>query len=168
MNLQKQIQFQAPDLQTAYALHYKKRYPWRSRFLLFLGYGIVILGMIFFMPSLWANGGFLQDWFIFFFIGYGLLLVIVHYFFWLTMGKRMFKKLQDFHKPYTFIFDEQKLFVQGDGAQGFMEWGQYKEALVSENCILLYVNDILFHIVMRRFFTDQEWQKITDLVKQKF
>ena len=79
----------------------------------------------------------------------------------------MYKKQKNLHSPFVFTFDDQGFTIKGDGVGGSVEWPSLLRALITDDLMLLYQNDLLFHMVMRRHFSEDEYLQIQKFASEK-
>jgi hypothetical protein len=163
-NIEVSIQYNAEDLQRAYALHFKKNHPFRSKIHLILGSLLVLLGT--FLMAIEIIAG-VWSWWSIVFIGYGILVII--YFFWRSgrMGKAVMKKLVDFHYPFDYIINDHSIKTKGKNSSAETNWEHYQMAIISNEMILLYPNKLRFVLLPKKYFSDSEFSMITTWVKEK-
>jgi len=157
------IQFTAEDLQEAYKLHLIKMNPFRSRLLLILGIILVLLGgMLVFLQSMVG----MINWMSWFFIVYGIIIVLYHFWRLKRMGRSAFKKLIEFHYPFTFSFTTDGVHSDGKTARSDNSWMHYQWAIMTSNMILLYPNKLRFIMLPRKYFSTEEYDQLCEWVKR--
>lgn len=157
------ITYTAEDLQKAYMLHFNKKQPFKSKRNLLMALALIAIGVFvnYFDPF---NGE--LNWVCWFFMGYGLIFLIVYYYRILTIGKRYFKKLPQDKNLFPYTFSEEGISFQGEKNNTLMKWELYQSALINEKMVLLYSNEIKFSIFPRRSFTDSQFEQFSQLVRQ--
>ena len=158
------IQFNAEDLQSACKLHFFKMNPFRSRLVLILGGILVVLGVI--LVLLQSMVGMIT-WVSWFFVVYGLLIVFYYYWRIQRMGKAAFKKLIEFHHPFTFTFNNEGVKSVGKTAKSDNVWEHYQLALIRPEMILLYPNKLRFVLLPKKYFTEEEFVQLKSWVTEK-
>jgi hypothetical protein len=158
------IQFTPEDLQLAYKLHFLKMNPFRSRLVLILGVLLVLLGFL--LVFLQSIAGMIT-WISWFFVVYGILIVVYYYWRISRMGKAGFKKLIEFHHPFTFSFTNEGVKSIGKTAKSDNTWEHYQVALVRPEIILLYPNKLRFVLLPKKYFTDEEFEQLRTWVTEK-
>jgi hypothetical protein len=158
------IQYTAEDLQKAYNLHFKKMHPFRSKLVLILGGLLVLLGV--FLAVLQSISGVIT-WMSWFFVIYGML--VVFYYFWKynRMGKTAFRKLTEFHYPFTFTITEEGIQTVGKNVESKNSWEHYQSALVTQHFVILYPNKLRFVLLPKKYFSDEDFALLSGLVKEK-
>ncbi len=159
-----QITYTADDLQKAYMLHFNKKLPLKSRRNLFMALALIGIGIIvyFFDPF---NGE--LNWVCWFFMGYGLALLVVYYFRLFTIGKRYFKKMPENKNLFPYIFSDEGISFQGENSSKVIKWEFFQSALITDKMVLLYSNEAKFNIFPRKSFTDSQFEQFTQLIRQK-
>jgi O-antigen/teichoic acid export membrane protein len=156
------IQFTPEDLQKAYSLHFKKTNPIRSRIVLILGIILVFLGIL--LAVLQSMAGIIT-WISWFFVIYGILIVTYYYRKIGRMGKAAFKKLVEFHFPFSFTITSESVRTVGKTITSDSTWDHYQFAVVTEQMILLYPNTMRFVLLPKKYFSDAEFDQLNDWVK---
>lgn len=132
--------------------------------LLFLGIIIVFLGL--FLVVLQSITGEVS-WLSWAFILYGIAIIFFYRWKYNSMGKSAHKKLTSFHYPFEFTFSEEKVITKGKHTTSESEWRHYLQAVITDQMILLYPNRHNFIILPKKYFTDEEFLKISSLVREK-
>jgi len=161
--IQVNITYTSDDLQKAYMLHFNKKQPFKSRRNLFMALALILIGVFvyFYDPF---NGE--LNWVCWFFMGYGLVLLIVYYYRLFTIGKRYFKKLPQDKNLFLYTFSEEGFSFQGEKTTNTIKWEHFQSALITDKIVLLYANELKFNIFPRRSFTDTQFEQFTQLVRQ--
>lgn len=159
-----QIQYTPEDLQKSYELFYKKVYSIRAYLLPIVGLISLLTGAAFLIQSFYIGFVNFFSWFLIF---YGLVLII--YFYWRlkTIGKRMFKKLHDFKNPYNYTFNSDGFTGVGKDLKSDASWSHFKKYIISEDLILLCPNKFRFNFFPKVHFTDDEYSQLKDWIKAK-
>lgn len=164
MEIRKTIQYTSDDLQLGYALHLKKMYPFRSKLLMLLGVFIIILGLLLIiLQSIISK----INWLYWGFIIYGIIILLYYFWKYSIMGKSAFKKLTNFHYPFEFTINEEKILTVGKNTSSDSKWEHYQIAIVTEKIILLYPNKLTFVILPKQYFSDEEYTLLSSWVKEK-
>jgi len=157
------IQYGPEDLQNAYALHFRKLYPVRSRLVLILGAILVFFGILLVvMQSLTG----LISWMSWAFLLYGILVVAYYYWRFSRMGKVAFKKLVNFHFPFTFTITPEGVDTVGKNVSSNNIWKYYQIAIITEQIIILYPNKLNLVLLPKKYFSEEEFSQLTDLVRK--
>ena len=167
-NITKTVSYTVPDLQMAYDLHWSKKQPIRKNLFLIMAVVTFLLWLFadYAAPAPAAPG--YRIWFAlkFFFLLYSILLVFFHMWWYRTYAKRMAKKTSSIGKEFTFTFSPAGVKTANDTGSTDTLWSVYREAIINDQIILLYRNEILFNYYPRRFFTWEEYQTIKGWVKE--
>jgi hypothetical protein len=156
------IQYSPEDLQNAYALHFRKLQPVRSRLVLILGAILVFFGIL--LVVLQSLSGIIS-WMSWAFLLYGMLVVAYYYWRFGRMGKVAFKKLVNFHFPFTFTITPEGLDTVGKNVSSNNTWDYYQIAIVTEHMIILYPNKMHLVFLPKKYFSDIEFSQLTDWVR---
>lgn len=158
------IQYSSDDLQKAYQLHYRKGYPISSRLLMILGVISLIIGSALLLYSyLWL---FFTNWFAWFLVVYGILVVLFYYWRFYTMGQRMFKKMPDFEHPYHYTFSEKGIKAESTHINSDNNWEYYIRCVITDDMILLYPNKFRFNFFARRHFSDEQFKTLQQWARE--
>lgn len=154
------ISYKAEDIEKAFDLHYAKKFPIRSRLVLFLGMILLLAALVLlFVP----NPAFPKlKWLLlvvgFFYVG----------FYWYrkrTMVK-MAMNNPTISRMQALNFDHNNLSLIGDVGQSQWQWQDFTEALVNENTALLYLSAHNFFILPKRFFTSEQWTELIQVLNK--
>jgi hypothetical protein len=156
------IQYGPEDLQSAYALHFRKLYPVRSRMVLILGTILVFFGIL--LVVLQSLTG-LISWMPWAFLLYGILVIAYYYWRYGRMGKTAFKKLVNFHYPFTFTISPEGLNTVGKNVSSNNNWNYYQIAIVTDRMIILYPNKLNLVMLPKKYFSDEEFSQLTEWVR---
>jgi hypothetical protein len=168
LNISLTILYTARDLQKGYLLHLRKIRPFRSRLILILGIVLVVIGLLLFLLNWYKpDTDFLSLFLRWFFVTYGI--VVVGFYFWSmhTIGKRMFKKMPDFQHPYTYTITEQGIVTKGKEILSVVEWGHFKKYVADDEMILLYPNELRFHLFPKKYFSGDDYALFKDWVEKR-
>lgn len=83
------------------------------------------------------------------------------------MGTRIFKRNPKLGMEEKLIFSEDGITSVTAMTELKSHWGNYVKAVVSHDMILLYPSNLVFNCFPRRFFTDEEFAALSDLVREK-
>ncbi len=158
------LQYTAQDLQHAYKLHFHKMNPFRSRVILVLGALLVLLGII--LVFLQSVAGMIT-WISWFFLVYGILVVVYYYWRINNMGKSAYKRLTEFHYPFTFTFTDEGVQSVGKTLSSKNTWDHYQVALIRPEIILLYPNKLRFILLPKKYFTEGDFEVLSRVVREK-
>ena len=150
-------------LQRAHEVHYKKFFPLRGKIILILGLLAVWAGVLLAL----VKGGGNNLWYSIPLITYGLIAIAIHFFMTKTIGKRAFKKLKDYHEPFSMSIEEEGLIIEIKAKQYEVPWSNLKKALITDELILLYPSDAVFFIFPRGNFSGSEFEEFKMLVREK-
>jgi hypothetical protein len=157
------IQYSAKDLQRAYQLHYQKGYPIGSRLLMILGViSLIIGGALLAYSYLYLQFSNPFAWFL---IAYGVLMIMIYFWRFYTIGKRMFKKMPEFQHPYHYTFSEKGIKAESPLANSDNQWEYYNRCIISDDMILLLPNKFRFNFFARRHFTDEQFKMLRHWVE---
>jgi hypothetical protein len=155
------IQYSHEDLQASYMLYYSHYYPVRSRLLLILGISIFALSVLMLVIS---HGGFMDDpiyeypgWFLLF---YGIAVIAFHLWRMKTLGRRLFKKMPEFHSPYNITFSNKGIVTKGALISSDVNWSYYTDTAITPELILLFHSKLKFNMYPKRFFSDDEFRQL--------
>ena len=148
-------------LQRAHELHYKKFFPLRGRAILFLGLFSMASGIV----LLFAKE--VSYWLSIPLIIYGVTAVAIHYYHLRTLGKRAYKKLKEYHDPFTMTIDDEVVGLAIHGQAYSIPWSDLAKALVSDEMVLLYPNDSMFFIFPKSQFRREEYDAFREMVRKK-
>ncbi|MCB0510300.1 MAG: YcxB family protein [Chitinophagales bacterium] len=154
------ITYQAEDLEQAFDLHYAKKFPIRSRLVLFLGLILLLAALVLlFIPS----PAFPK-------LKWLLLLVGFFYmgFYWYRKRSLVSLALKNptIAKMQALQFDSQSLFLIGDTGQIELRWQDFEEAIVNDKTALLYLSAHNFFILPKRFFTSEQWSELLEILNK--
>jgi len=150
-------------LQRAHELHYKKFFPLRGKIILYLGLLAAWAGILLSL----VKGGGRNLWYSVPLIVYGVVAVILHFYISKTIGRRAFKKLKDYHEPFSISVNEEGLIIEIKMKQYEVPWDNLKKALIADELILLYPNDAVFFIFPKENFSGNEFDEFEMIVKEK-
>jgi hypothetical protein len=159
MEIVKQVNYTAEDLQKAYTIHFRVIYPMRSRLWLIFSLASVAAGSFFFVWSMFRyseinyGGAFL--------ILYGIILLILFNYRYRTMGKRMFKKMPEFSDTFHYVFHENGVRIASTNINSDLKWSHFTRCYAGSEVIMVYPNKFRFSFYMRRHFTDLEYDTLT-------
>jgi len=157
------ITYTPEDLQKSYMLHFNKKLPLRSRRTLFISIILILLGVFLYYVDVF-NGE--MNWLCWFFMGYGVALIFYYFIRLYTMGKRFFKKLPEFSNNFTYVFSEEGISVTGVKLSSNLKWNHFRSALITNELVLLYPNEIRFNIFPKKYFIDNQYEQFVQLVKK--
>ncbi len=149
-------------LQRAHELHYKKFFPLRGKIILILGLFSVWAGIL----LLLVKGGGNNLWYSVPLIVYGLIAVIIHFYIARTIGRRAFKKLKDYHNPFSILIKDEGLTIEIMGNEYPVPWQDIKKALITPELILLYPSDAVFFIFPKENFSAHDFESFSKLVQE--
>ena len=158
-----QFQYTPQLLQRAHELHYKKFFPLRGKVILILGILSAWSGLL----LLLVKGGGKNLWYSVPLIIYGVVAVILHFYTNRTIGKRAFKKLKDYHDPFTMRIDESGVEISIGEQPYALQWDKIQKALLTDEMILLYPNDKVFFIFPEENFTPQDFSDFRIMAKER-
>jgi hypothetical protein len=150
-------------LQRAHELHYKKFFPLRGKIILILGLLAAWAGVLLAL----VKGGGNNLWYSVPLILYGIVAIAIHFFMTKTIGKRAFKKLIDYHDPFSISIGEDGLIIEIKAKQYEVPWSNLKKALIPDELILLYPSDAVFFIFPRGNFSENEFDEFRKIVREK-
>jgi len=157
-----QIQYTAEELQQAYKIHNKKVYPIAGRLLLILGLISIVIGIPLLLYSyIWLS---FINWFAWFLIIYGALVISIYIWRIRTMGKRMFSKMPDFAHPYEYTFSEKGIKAVSPSTNSDNNWSYYSRYCIAPDMILLYPNKFRFNFFAKKHFTEEQFKQLQDWV----
>lgn len=159
------IQYTAGDLQRAYQIHYRKGYPVGSRLLMILGVISLVFGTVLMLYSYLSLH--FTNWFAWFLVVYGVLVIVFYYWRFYTMGKRMFKKMPDFEHPYHYVFSEDGIRAQSVNVNSDNAWAYYNRCIIEEDMIILYPNRYRFNFFAKRHFSPEQFETLKKWVREK-
>lgn len=154
------ISYRAEDIEQAFDLHYAKKFPIRSRLVLFLGLTLLLAALVLlFIP----NPAFPKlKWLLllvgFFYVG----------FYWYRKRTMVKMALNNptISKMKALRFDKNSLFLVGDTGQIEMKWHDFTEAIVNDNTGLLYLSAHNFFILPKRFFSTEQWSELLQVLNK--
>ncbi|MEO5673687.1 MAG: YcxB family protein [Chitinophagales bacterium] len=149
-------------LQQAHELHYRKFFPLRGKIILILGLLSAWAGLL----LLLIKGGGKNLWYSVPLIIYGIVAIILHFYISRTVGKRAFKKLKQYHEPFSISADDDGLIIEIKNKQYEVPWNGLKKALMTDDLILLYPNDAVFFIFPRVNFSANGFDEFRNKVKE--
>lgn len=156
------IQYGHEDLQNAYALHFRKLYPVRSKLVLILGTILVFFGIL--LAVLQSITG-LISWMSWAFLLYGILVIAYYYWRFRRMGKAAFKKLVNFHHPFTFTITPEGVNTVGKNVSSNNTWDYYQMSIVTDQMIILYPNKMHLVLLPKKYFSHEEFSQLNAWVK---
>lgn len=69
-------------------------------------------------------------------------------------ARRLFAQHKALHKPIEFEWDHEALSLRTESAIGRTPWSDYAHRREDGRVVLLYLSDVVFHVIPRRCFTD--------------
>ena len=97
-----------------------------------------------------------------------ILLSVGYYFFYLKYYSRsVLKKTPAFNSPTTFEINEEGIASSSELQNGITKWGIFIRAAHNDKVIILYPAPNIFYVIPRRVVSQEDWQKILDLVNTK-
>jgi len=114
-----------------------------------------------------VKGGGKNLWYSVPLIIYGVVAVILHFYTNRTIGKRAFKKLRDYHDPFTMRIDESGVEISIGDQPYALPWDKIQKALLTDEMILLYPNDKVFFIFPKDNFTPQDFSDFRIMAKER-
>ena len=150
-------------LQRAHELHYKKFFPLRGKIILVLGLLAVWAGLL----LLLVKGGGRNLWYSIPLMVYGLIAVAIHFYVSKTIGKRAYKKLVEYHDPFSITVHDAGLFIEIKNSEYEVPWSGIRKALLTGELTLLYPNDAVFFIFPKENFPANEYFEFAKIVKEK-
>jgi hypothetical protein len=156
------IKYTQEDLQKAYKIHFGKIYPLAGKLMLILGLISISIGVGLLLFSYLAIN--YTNWFAWFLVVYGIILII--YYFWRinTMGRRMFAKMPDMLHSYEYTFSENGIRVVSTSVQSDNSWNYYCRYYIAPDIILLYPNKFRFNFFDRKHFTEEQFTQLRSWV----
>ena len=158
-----QFQYTPSILQLAHELHYKKFFPLRGKIILIFGILSAWAGLL----LLLVKGGGNNLWYSVPLIVYGVIAVVLHFYTNRTIGKRAFKKLKEYHNPFTIKIDEEGIEISIHAQPYSLPWNKILKALITEEMILLYPSDKVFFIFPKENFSGNEYEDFAKTVSEK-
>ena len=165
--IEKTILYKPDDLQLAYTTHYRKMYPIRSRLLLVVSAVSLIIGGLLLIYEHRKGNPVITNWAALFLIGYGIIIAGLYFYNLRTMGKRMYKKMPDFARPFNYIFTAENVQVSSDTINSTNKWEFYQSALICPQVIMIYPNKFRFNLFPKKYFTDEEYEALKQWIKVK-
>jgi hypothetical protein len=156
------ITYTAADLQKSYTLHFKKMYPVKSKMLIIFGILIISLGAIMLLLKSAFND---TDWLPWFYVIFGVLAIIYHFWQYATIGKRMFKKLPDFKHAFHYVITDEGIQTASATASSEVKWEHYHKAIITDDLILLYPNKFRYNLFPKRFFLERDFKALYTKIK---
>jgi len=77
----------------------------------------------------------------------------------------LFKKNSNLSNEEEITFDKEGLTIASQNAEGKVKWSIYIKALITKETILLFPNTMIFQNYPKRFFSDSEYQELSNLVQ---
>jgi hypothetical protein len=162
-----QIQYTPEDLQRAYEAHLFSYYPIRTRLLLIFGV-ISVLYFIFALVLYLIRDDAYSFSFQFFFLLYGIAMILYYRWKINRMGKTIFKQLDDFKAPMDFTISEELVYVStSNGTSANRTWNSFIKVLIMKDMILLYPNQINFLFFPANYFSVSDFENLKKLAKAK-
>lgn len=165
-SIEKTVQYTAEDLQWAYSVHYKKKYPMRSKLMLITALISIAVGVALVVVSVAFPHSQVSSWVSWFFLCYGLMILVMYYMNFKNIGKRLYQRSPDFQKPFHYIISETRLEVKTENFNNNNEWNHFTSAMLVSDVLLLYVNKYRFNFLLKKHFTDEEFKQITAWISQ--
>jgi hypothetical protein len=155
------IQYKASDFQKGYEAHFSQNF-----LKYYFGYilGIVPLGLGLYMKYLVINANdFLATWMILFGA------IMIPYIYWKlkSAGRRVFNKLPEYYKSILFKISDQGVESSNPKTSTRYDWGGFVRVVIKKDLILLYPNEFSFHILLKEYIKDDEFDQLINLVKEK-
>lgn len=163
MEIRKKIQFTARDLQKGYQAHLLKFHPFRTWWPIVTGGILLVIGLLLNVldPKHQYEGSSL------FCIIYGIFLTSLGYYRIRSVGKRLYRKMEDYQKPVLFTFREEQIRIKTATQNASVTWDHFVKALITKDMVLLYPNEVSFYVFHRNHFTSGENDSFRSLVKRK-
>ena len=153
-----QIKYTNADLEAAFNLHYAKKFPIRSKLLLFLGLFLFVIGAAMFFFPIERLGN--MKW-LFFLVG---LFYIGFYFYRKRSLIKMAMKNPTIKDMEKISFSDK--IIRFEGQKGFFEqeWTKFDEMHQDEDSILLYMTKHNFFIIPKRVLNQEQKASLAKLV----
>ena len=161
--IQLSIQYTADDLQRAYLLHLRKTQPFRSRLLFIMGILLLLMGGILVTLQFFSGLHSLVPWF---FVIYGIITIAYYQWKIKILGKSAYKKLDDFHHPFEFTISDESIQVKGKQTSSDIKWDSFIMHVSSTEMILLYPNKMRFIALVKKYFSEEEFEQLCKWVKE--
>ncbi|MEI6764704.1 MAG: YcxB family protein [Bacteroidota bacterium] len=158
-----EIQYTPEELQHSYQVHYRKMHPFRSRILMLLGILSFMLGVGFMIYTYVRASE--TNWFAWFLIVYGIVVIIYYYYMYVTMGKRMFRKMPDFHTPFKYTFTPEGMSVRGKNISTDSRWAHFQSYYFTDDLIVIYPNKYRFNFFPKSHFTAEEYDQLKQWIE---
>ncbi|HNZ42047.1 MAG TPA: YcxB family protein [Bacteroidales bacterium] len=165
--IEKKIHYTPEDLQMAYSTHLKKMYPVRSRMLLVIAAVSFIIGCILLFYEHKNGSDDYTNWAAWFLIVYGVAIAALYFYNQHNLGKRMFSKMPDFAKPFSYVFSPEQIQVSSDNINNTNKWEFYQSALITSEIIMVYPNKFRFNLFPKKYFSDEEFELLKQWVRAK-
>ncbi|MCS6916780.1 MAG: YcxB family protein [Chitinophagales bacterium] len=154
------FQYTPHVLQAAHQLHYRTFFPLKGRVLLLVGAVVVVCGMVLtVLPGV-------QAWLGPALLAYGLLLILFHYYYFSTIGRRVYKRLQEYRQPMEFRITPQRITLLAQNHSVDIPWHHFRKAASNAEFTLLYPNDKTFFIFPRSSFPPGDYERFQSWVQQ--
>lgn len=154
------ISYTAEDIENAFDLHYAKKFPIRSRLVLFLGIILLLAALVLlFVP----NPAFPKLKWLLLFVGF---FYVGFYWYRKRTMVKMAMNNPTIARMKALNFNHNNLFLIGDAGQSEWQWNDFVEAIVNENVALLYLSPHNFFILPKRFFTNEQWTELMQVLNK--
>lgn len=157
------FQYTPQVLQQAHEIHYKKFFQFQSRLPLILGFMAGWAGLLLLLILGKEGNKFLSISLIF----SGVIAIIIYFWMLKTIGKRVYKKIPQYHDPFMIAINDQLILMTIHGETFELPWESIKKAVVTNNNVLLYPTDRMFYIFPKRNFSNNEFEEFEELVRNK-
>lgn len=155
------FQYSPQLLQAAHLLHYRTFFPLRGRALLLVGVVVIVCGAVLLLVPVvnaWMGPALLV---------YGLALIGFHYYYFATMGRRVYRRLQEYHEPFEVRIGEQGITLNLNRQDINIPWNRFVKSASDDQYTLLYPNDKAFFVFPRRFFAPGDYERFRQRVEQQ-
>lgn len=154
------IKYTHSDLESAFNLHYAKKFPIRSKLLLILGVVLFIAGLGLFFVEMPKLGS--LKW-LFFFMG---LFYVGFYFYRKGSLIKMAMKNPTIKDMKKVAFNDQTIRFEGDGGFFEQEWSKFNEAFEDDKSILMYMSKHNFFIIPKRLMNKEQQASFKKYISQ--
>ena len=157
------FQYTPKLLQRAHQLHYRKFFLFESRLPVILGFMAIWAGVLLYL-ILGENGNKFLSLSL---VVFGVMAIGIYFWMIRTIGKRVYKKLKNYHDPIPIQIGEESILMTIGGETYEMPWIDIKKAVIDNGLILLYPSERVFYIFYRDHFKERQFEQFEEWVRQR-
>ena len=157
------FQYTPKLLQRAHQLHYRKFFLFQSRRPVILGFMAIWAGVLLYL-ILGENGNKFLSLSL---VVFGVMAIGIYFWMIRTIGKRVYKKLKNYHEPIPMQIGDESILMTIGGETYEMPWIDIKKAVINNGLILLYPTERVFYIFYKDHFKEGQFDQFEEWVRQR-